>query len=309
MPFLRFLFRVLQLVAPSRAAAWAERVFFTAPRTRLTQPQREQLELARPISLVVHGRRIAAWTWGDGPIVYLVHGWGSRGARLAAFVRPLVDAGFQVCTFDAPGHGASEGRMSSMPEFARALQALVAEIGPAHGVVAHSLGASATTLAMHWGVPVKRAVFLAPAADPVGYSLRWAGMLGLRPSVVAEMRGRSERRLAFRWDDLNVPAMAGGRRVPLLVFHDADDTVVPPEDGRAIAAAWPGARLVTTTGLGHRTIVRAPEIVNEAAAFIADEGFLPIAATVPPPRGEAHWIERHLFERDRRPHLAASVRA
>ena len=199
MPILRFLFRVLQLVAPSRAAAWAERVFFTAPRTRLTQPQREQLELARPISLVVRGRRVAAWTWGDGPCVYLVHGWGSRGGRLAAFVRPLVDAEFQVVTFDAPGHGASEGRMSSMPEFARALQALVTAVGPAHGVIAHSLGASATTLAMHWGVSVGRAVFAAPAADPVGYSLRWAGMLGLRPSVVAEMRARSERRLAFRW--------------------------------------------------------------------------------------------------------------
>jgi pimeloyl-ACP methyl ester carboxylesterase len=308
MALLRFLFRVLQLVAPSRAAAWAERVFFTAPRTQLTHSQREQLELARPISLVVHGRRIAAWTWGDGPIVYLVHGWGSRGARLAAFVRPLVDAGFQVCTFDAPGHGASDGRMSSMPEFARALQALVTAVGAAHGVIAHSLGASATTLAMHWGVPVERAVFVAPAADPVGYSLRWADMLGLRPSVVAEMRARSERRLAFQWDDLNVPAMAGGRRVPLLIFHDAGDSVVPPEDGRAIAAAWPGARLVTTTGLGHRTIVRAPEIVREATAFIAGEG-LRLAATQPPPRGEAHWIERHLFERERRPHLAVSVRA
>jgi pimeloyl-ACP methyl ester carboxylesterase len=308
MLFLRFLFRVLQLVAPSRAAAWAERVFFTAPRTRLTHAQREQLELARPISLVVHGRRIAAWTWGDGPIVYLVHGWGSRGARLAAFVRPLVDAGFQVVTFDGPGHGASEGRLSSMPEFARALQALVTAVGPAHGVIAHSLGASAATLAMHWGVPVERAVFVAPAADPVGYTLRWAGMLGLRPSIVAAMRAQSERRLAFRWDDLNVPAMAGGRRVPLLVFHDAGDTVVPPEDGRAIAAAWPGARMVTTTGLGHRDIVRAAEIVKEAAAFLAGEG-LPLAATVPPPRGEAHWIERHLFERERRPHLVASVRA
>jgi pimeloyl-ACP methyl ester carboxylesterase len=307
MAILRLLFRFLQIVAPSRAAAWAERAFFTAPRTRLTPAQREQLELARPISLVVQGSRIAAWTWGDGPIVYLVHGWGSRGARLAAFVRPLVDAGFQVVTYDAPGHGASAGRLSSMPEFARTLQALVTGLGPAHGVIAHSLGASAATLAMHWGMTVERAVFIAPAADPVGFTLRWADMLGLRPSVVAEMRARSERRLAFRWDALNVPAMASGRRVPLLVFHDADDTVVPPEDGRAIAAAWPGARMVTTTGLGHRTIVRAPEIVRGAATFIAGEG-LARAARVSPTGGEAHWIEQHLFERERRPYFAVSAR-
>ncbi len=308
MSLLRLLFRILQFVTPSRAAALAERVFFTAPRTRLTHPQREQLELARPISLVVQERRIAAWTWGDGPCVYLVHGWGSRGGRLAAFVRPLVDAGFQVVTFDAPGHGASEGRLSSMPEFARALRAVVAAIGPAHGVIAHSLGASATTLAMHWGVPVERAVFVAPAADPVGFSLRWAELIGLRPSVVAAMRARSERRLAFRWDELNVPAMAQGRRAPLLVIHDAGDTVVPPEDGRAIASAWPGARLMTTSGLGHRTIVRAPEIVQEAVAFIAGAG-LPLAASASVSRGEAHWIERHLFERYRRPNLVGSARA
>ncbi len=81
-----------------------------------------------------------------------------------------------------------------------------------------------------------------------------------------------------------------------------------PEDGRAIAAAWPGARLVTTSGLGHRTIVRASEIVQEAVAFIAGAG-LPLAVSASVPRGETHWIERHLFERYRRPSLVGSARA
>ena len=293
-------FRTLQFVSPAQAARVAELVFFMPPRTRLTPEQRETIERARPLTVRADGTQIAAWTWGDGPVVYLVHGWGSRGARLAAFVPALLAAGYQVVTHDAPGHGASDGRLSSMPQFARALIAVVDAVGPAAGVITHSMGGSATTLAMHWGLRVPRAAFIAPAADPPAWVGQFALTLGLRDDTVARMKARSERRLGLVWEALHVPTMARRMDVPLLIVHDRDDDVVPLSDGEAIAQAWPGAQLVRTNGLGHKLIVRSPDVVTQAVEFITRATPTGPAAAPAGRRSDARWLDQHLFYRESR---------
>ncbi len=40
-------------------------------------------------------------------------------------------------------------------------------------------------------------------------------------------------------------------RVPALVVHGLDDILIPPENGRIVAAAIPGARLIEIEGMGH----------------------------------------------------------
>jgi pimeloyl-ACP methyl ester carboxylesterase len=270
MRLVRWFFRALQWMSPALAARFAERLFFTPHRSRLTPAMRAVLDQGKPFQVTVEGHRIVGWSWGEGPLVYLVHGWGSRGGRLSAYVQPLVGAGFRAIAFDAIGHGASGGRMSSMPQMARTLRAVVEAHGPVHGVVAHSLGASVTTLTMEWGLAVGRAVFVAPSADPVGYTLLWARQLGLRPDVIDRLRTNSQQRIGFSWSDLDIVALARSRTTPLLVIHDDTDDVIPWTDGNAIAGAWPGSRLVTTHGLGHSEIVRAPDTVAQGVTFLAD---------------------------------------
>ena len=55
---------------------------------------------------------------------------------------------------------------------------------------------------------------------------------------------------------------------PLLVVHDHRDGVIPFSQGRAIAAAWQGAELLSTTGLGHHRILRDPQVVRSAVDFL-----------------------------------------
>lgn len=299
MRMLRLGFRSLQAVSPAATAALAERVFFTPPRSQLTPLMRTELERGNPFSIEVEGHRVACWSWGpvDAPNAYLVHGWGSRGGRLTAHVRPLVAAGFRVLAFDGIGHGASEGRLSSAPQLARALIALARAAGPPHAIVAHSLGAVVTTLAMEWGMPAQRVVFLAPNADPVAHTLRWAHYLGLRADVVARMRAASERRIDFSWGDLNVLAKAPHRKTPLLVIHDAQDPVVPWTEGAAIADTWPDSRLVTTSGLGHSEIVRTPAVIAQAVAFL-EVGAAAVAPARTRATRESHGLELELFYRE-----------
>jgi pimeloyl-ACP methyl ester carboxylesterase len=293
----RFAFQALQAVAPERAAALAEWLFFSPAQTRLPADCTGVLEQASPFSVTVEGRRVMGWSWGRGPIVYLVHGWGSRGGRLAGFVAPLVSAGYQVVTYDSPGHGASDPGMASMPEFARALRTVEEAVGPAHGVIGHSMGASAAALAMSQGLHVSRAVFLSPAANPAGFVRPFADQLGLSQEVVRLVRARSERRIRFKWDGLDVPNLASDLRVPLLVFHDRGDRVVPWTNGAAIVDAWPDAKLVSTSGLGHRGVTTDPAVIAGAVGFITEGGTRQAGA-------ESSWsadaIERELFYREER---------
>ena len=62
----------------------------------------------RPIEAYWDGHRIAGEEWGEGPPIYLVHGWGGQRPHLAVFVKPLVEAGYRVVAFDLPSHNESD---------------------------------------------------------------------------------------------------------------------------------------------------------------------------------------------------------
>ncbi len=77
---------------------------------------------------------------------------------MGAFVEPLAAAGFRVVTFDAPGHGHSTGRRSSLVEMADAVSDVGREFGPLYAIVAHSAGAAVTTMALADGLRVEQSV-------------------------------------------------------------------------------------------------------------------------------------------------------
>jgi pimeloyl-ACP methyl ester carboxylesterase len=265
-------FAFLERVAPGMGARWAEHLWFTVPRPG---GRRESAAPAgRPFQVQVQGRTVVGEVWGDGPVVYLLHGWGGWRGQLGALVGPLVEAGHRVVAFDAPGHGDSDpgpagpGR-STILEFADALAAVVAAHGPAHAVVAHSLGATAAAYALRHGLPVGRMAFVAPMADPLPYTRTIAGRLGFGERVRTRLVRRVERRVGMSMSAFDVPAMA--RKVatpPLLLVHDRQDPETSWSDSAAIAQAWPASRLVTTSGLGHRRILSAPAVVAELTGFV-----------------------------------------
>lgn len=265
---LRFLVVPLGRLAPRLAARLLERLFSTPPRRPLDAAEREWGAGGRSERLLVGERSVVVTTWGTpGPVALLAHGWGGRGVQLGAFVRPLLDAGFQVVAFDAPAHGATAGRRTNLLELAAALAA-VARRYPPRAVVAHSVGAVAATLAMADGLRPERAVFLAPADDPWTFLERAASHLGLSRAIAQRVRSDLERRFALAPIQLVASQRAPGLGTALLAFHDATDREVAHADGARLVAAWPGARLETTRGLGHRRILTDPEVVAAAVEFL-----------------------------------------
>jgi pimeloyl-ACP methyl ester carboxylesterase len=268
----RTAFAALERTAPTASARWAERLWFTVPSGRAARPP----EGGRPFDVRWRGCDVRGWTWGSGPPVYLVHGWGGHSGQLAGFVRPLVAAGFTVVAHDAPGHGASGPgrsgpRSSDIIEFAKSLDAVAAEHGPAHAVVGHSMGAMAAVLAMRHGwLGAERLVMIAPMVDVRDALPVFGARLGLGPRTLRRLVDRVEHRVAMPIDEFDVAAHASALQpTALLAVHDRDDRETPYTATEALVARWPDAELLTTHGLGHRRLLRDPEVVRTVASVLA----------------------------------------
>lgn len=249
---------------PGPTAAVAADLFRTTHRSKPRPGERDVLRSA-------DASRVAAmrvWTWGEGPTVLLVHGWNGRGTQLGTFVAPLVDRGYRVVTFDAFGHGESEGKRSSLPELANNVRQLAEELGGVYAIIAHSLGGAATTFALAHGMHVERAVFISPPADPREYLNAFASALAIDGRLRDRVKLHIERRIGVPMETMQVTAIAPSMQLPLMVIHDEDDKEVPVAVGRSIATAWPSAELVITRGLGHQRILRDESVRDVAVRFV-----------------------------------------
>jgi pimeloyl-ACP methyl ester carboxylesterase len=271
-------FGLLERVAPGVGARWAVELWCTPPAVEMSLRMPPGVSAGEPVEAEWSGHRIAGESWGAGPVVYLVHGWGGCRAHLAVFVKPLVEAGHRVIAFDLPSHNESDpgelapGR-TTIVECAEAVRAMVQAHGPARAIVAHSLGAKAAALAASWGTPVERLVFLAPMGDFSLYLDLFADRYGFGSRIRDRLHRRLDRRLGVPLYDTDISHVAvhAGDPPPLLVVHDPDDPDSPYAASERLATSWQGARLLTTRGLGrlaHYRILRHRPAIRAGLEFI-----------------------------------------
>jgi len=256
---------LLDRVAPGACAAGAAFAFRRPPRIARTKRETDTLGRAASVRIPGPKGRIAVWHWGSGPRVLLVHGWSGHAGRLSAFVGPLLDAGFGVTAFDAPGHGDSDGRLCSLPDFIAAIRAVASAWEPA-ALIGHSMGAAAAALALAWGLPARAAVLIATPSNPERYTTRFAKCLKLSAKTTAAMKQILRARYRVEWSDLLLPEHPPS--VPILLAHDRADPRVPFRDSLELVRAWPHAELLVRRGAGHHRIIRDPEVIAGAVEFL-----------------------------------------
>jgi pimeloyl-ACP methyl ester carboxylesterase len=283
----RAFFRYGEHLAPRLGARAARDLWFAAP------PRMADLPLpagGEPFAVESQGATIRGMAWPAGDLeaaaarpprlaktVYLVHGWGGRGAQFGALVEPLVETGHRVVLFDAPGHGDSDhgpagaGRTHGV-EFAKALDAVFCRFGPAEAVVAHSMGTISTYLALRYGwLGAERLVFVAPMVefDSLLDQFQQALGFGARTRRALERDVASFVGVPVADFDARVQAAHVSRR-PTLLLTDRGDRQTPYDDVVDLARAI-DVPLITTEGLGHRKILRDPEVIERIVDFVADE--------------------------------------
>lgn len=271
----RAAFGTLERFAPSLGAHWATNLWLTVP--RFNGRTRPDIPPGTPFTATIRNRTIRGTTWGAGPTVYLVHGWGGVSPQLLPFVTPLVTSGHKVVTFDALSHGASDPgdlgpRRTTISEMARALTAVVETHGQPHAVIAHSAGASSTFYALRGGLRPAKLVFLAPMAQPTELTMVFAATLGFGERIRTRMTERVADAAGVPWDDFDMPTLVTRMAPPpLLTVHDPADRETRYADSVALAKVWPDAELVTVKDLGHWRILRDPATIAKAVEFVTSK--------------------------------------
>lgn len=271
---LRIGFAIGSQLAPEATMRRAARLFCTP----MPGSRRRALATAgagaREGRIPVDDHHITTYVWGDPdtqPYVLFAHGWSSHGTRIAAWLTGLREAGYAVVAFDQPAHGRSPGHEATLPDFTHHLLAVGAHHGPAAAVIGHSLGGAATTLALARGLKAERAVLIAPAADPVAATERFARMMWIGANLCERMFAYFEQRIgiSFQSQQAHVNAPHIGR--PALIVHDLEDQDVPWSEGERYARYWPDARLLTTHGLGHRRVLDDNGVIQAGLRFLRGE--------------------------------------
>lgn len=269
---MQFAFVYLGPLFPEIMGRWAYRLWFSPTRFKMPQHETEANDSGERSSISVNNMDISVLSWGEGPVVLFVHGWMGRGTQAGYFLHGLISAGYRVISFDAPAHGKTAGRQTSVFEIADVIHELNRRYGPFEAAITHSFGGMTLAYAMKSGVSVNKVVNICPIADLDTLISNFRNILCIPDSVTRIMLGKLTdaygpdlpEKISATNNVKNLTAKA-------LVIHDENDEDIPWQSGKAIADAWKDSRFVLTRNLGHRRILRDPETVRLAVDFIISE--------------------------------------
>jgi pimeloyl-ACP methyl ester carboxylesterase len=270
----RLAFAVGSRLWPEHTTVRAARLFCTPFRSSRERATAAGAAGAREERIDLDGIEIATYVWGDPrtqPYLLFAHGWSSHGTRIAAWMAPLREAGYALVAFDQPAHGKSQGRTVTLPDFACCLLAVGHHYGPAAAVIGHSLGGTASAVALARGLEAERAILIAPAADPFAAMERFSRFVRLGSGFARHLAALFERETHVPVAELQAHRNAPSIGRPALIVHDLEDKEVSWAEGERYARLWPGARMLSTCGLGHNRIADHPDVIADALRFLRNE--------------------------------------
>lgn len=278
---LRKSFRILGTIAPGLGARLAYKLFFT-PQRHPTPPWETRLnKAAERLKVNYDYGSLNALSWGSGPTLLLIHGWGGRATQMGAFVNPFTSAGFRVVALDAPAHGDSSGKQTDMIQYAAAINAAHQHIAPV-AIIAHSLGAGCTLLSMErHQFQVEKLILIGTPASAIWVTEAFAEVLGIPEHVIKRMRTLLERRYGntFTWEDLSIENMLSRTTIPTLLIHDKLDAEIPYWNAEKLARSNPSCELITSEGQGHRRILRNDYVISKCLEFLQPESSLQMSVS------------------------------
>ena len=252
----------------------AYRAFFSPGRYQFRPADLVILESGNNYRLPFEGGELSVTTWGDrGPKVLLMHGWGGARAQMTGFVRPLLEAGYQVVSYDQPAHGESDGTLTNILEITPTMELVTNREGNFEAIIAHSFGTLVVSYALAYrNFPApSRLVYLGAFNRLMDSLPRFQALSGLPDDVVGELRNMIYENFGKDvLDAIDNETMIRKIDISALMFHDTTDRVTPIEDSRAIASAWKSARLIETTALDHRGALQSPLVFEQVLKFLKD---------------------------------------
>ncbi|MFC9998711.1 alpha/beta fold hydrolase [Nocardia sp. NPDC127526] len=222
-------------------------------------------------TIKVDGKAYKYYQAGSGPTVLHVHGVRSNLGSMTAIAEDLLEQGYQVVLFDAPAHGEALGDSTDPIEVREVIRAIAGQFPELHAVVGHSLGSLWSLSAWREGLRAKAFVSISAPATMRFLVDKMADFMPIEQDQLDELAAAIEERLgADVWEVFSPSENAKAVDVPALVIHGAKDDYVPPANGEALYAAWPGSTLELIDGADHFDIVGSPAVRKLISAFLRE---------------------------------------
>lgn len=263
--------RTVCRLAP-KAATSVSYFLFRRPRRKKLGYLSQLPSGAHRFELPYNHTKLVGYEWGTGTqTVLLIHGWEGQVGTMLGFVEPLLAAGYRVVSLDGPGHGESGQLTTTVLDYAQAIEQVCQHFGGFYGIVAHSFGGAATFFALEKAncKQPEKLVTVAPMTNLMVHVEIFQRLVGITEDVLNGMLNRIEDDMNIHRDSWNMLSAAEKIQGKNLIWHDDTDHIISLNDSRKLAFHLKHSEIRQTSGLGHKRILKDPEVVRQTVAFMS----------------------------------------
>ena len=269
--FLLFITGLLEKISTKWTVLFAAKLFTTPIKHKMPRREFYMNEKSKQSVLKIPeiDKEIVVYEWGSGsPKVLLVHGWSGRGTQLFKIAEALIESGFSVVSFDAPGHGKSSGNSSIMIEFIASIKEIDVKFGPFEAAIGHSLGGMALFNAVKDGFQIKHLVTIGSGDVVRDIIDDFISKIKLKKSTGLLLSSHFEKKYHKTMDSFSAYLSAKEVVIPVLVIHDENDLDVPVSAAKHIYEHLKNGSIMITSQLGHRKILGDGKVIARIIDFI-----------------------------------------
>lgn len=235
---------------------------FCTPLIRYKGKEAEVFKNGKHLEFELDGKMVRGYECNPSgnKTILILHGFSSSCHKFDKYAEALIKKNYRVLAFDAPAHGASDGKTINALEYLGMTQKVVELYGPVEAYMGHSFGGIAVSLALEH-IPHDentKLVLIAPATETTSAVEGALKVLRIRYPKVREalndhiymVSGQKTAWFSIRRAIKNIKAA-------VLWIHDHEDDVTPVADALKVQEdANDNVQFMLTNGLGHQKIYK-----------------------------------------------------
>ena len=202
-----------------------------------------------------------------GPKIMLI--WVERKSYQFLFNhKSLMQLDYDIYAFDAPAHGKSRGLTTNLPEFIVTLDSLLNHWGPFEVILGHSGGAFASSHVCANHPEVQKLILISPFDKAIDIFKKYFELIGLGDRARKLMLDYFHRKTNKKISSFSSSISAQSINANCMIIHDKNDREVELYNSINIENNLKKGKLVITSGLGHRRILRDNIVIDDIVNFL-----------------------------------------
>jgi len=263
--------KILQFFSKNLATMFAGKIFstplkFETPERELMMRQSAKSELIEIPSLQ---KKIMLYTYGfSKKKVLIVHGWAGRGTQLVQLADKILENKMMVISFDAPSHGLSKGKRTSISDFIETIEEINKTYGPFEAAIGHSFGGMTLLNSVSQGMRINKLVTIGTDNSISEIFKLQIKKIGLKPVIANKLVSTFEEKHKAKVDSFSSEKVALNINIPTLVIHDSQDKYASVSSALTIRQNLKYGQILITNGLGHHKIFKNSMVIQRIIDFI-----------------------------------------